>query len=243
VAVGIGANAQLMLDGFDLTGYFRQFDVALDKDVLDTTVFGLGSRSKQVGLRRASLSGSAFADMTATIGSWDVLVSRWPSGTAGTYAFGPQGFTLGNQIFTIYSEAVKFQVQAVVDDLMRLTTEAEARANAADMGVSLHALAPETSFPFTGTAVDNLALTSNGGVGAVHVSAIAGGAPNVVYKIQHAAVSTYADLITFTAITTANSFQRVEVAAGTTVNRNLRMTITNGGTTSSVTGLVTFARR
>jgi hypothetical protein len=243
MSVAVGANATLMLDGFDLTSYFRQFSINMEKDVLDATVFGLGSRSKLVGLKRASVSGEAFADLTATIGSWDVLTSRWPSGTAGTFAFGPQGFALGSQVFTIYSEEVKFQVQAVVDDLLKLTTEAEARANAADPGVSLHALAPETTFPFTGTAVDNLALTSNGGVATLHVSAIAGGAPNVVYKVQHAAVSTYADLVTFTAVTTANSFQRIEVAAGTTVNRNLRMTITNGGTTSSVTGLVTFARR
>lgn len=243
MAVAAGANAQLALDGFDLTGYFRQFSIDMSKDVLDATVFGLGSRSKLAGLRNASVSGEAFADMTATVGSWDVLTSRWPSGTAGTFAFGPQGFSLGSQVFTIFSEAIKFDVRAIVDDLLKLTTAAEARANAADAGVSLHALAAETSFPFTGTAVDNLALTSNGGVATVHVPAIAGGAPNVVIKVQHAAVATYADLVTFTAITTANSFQRVEVAPGTTVNRNLRMTITNGGTTSSVTPLVTFARR
>jgi len=152
---------------------------------------------------------------------------------AGTYAFGPQGFALGSMVATIYSEAIRFQNQNVVDDLQRLITEAEARSNAADIGVSLHALSAETSFPFTGTAVDNLALTSNGGVATLHVSAIAGAAPNVVYKVQHAAVSTYADLVTFAAVTASNSFQRIEVAAGTTVNRNLRMTITNGGTTSA----------
>jgi hypothetical protein len=243
MSVGIGASAQLMLDGFDLTSYFRQFSVDMNKDVLDASVFGVGSRSKLVGLKHASMSGEAFGDTTATVGSWDVLTSRFPSGTAGTYAFGPQGFALGSQVFSIYSEAIKFNVQAVVDDLLRLSTAAEARANAVDSGVSLHTLSAETAFPFTGTAVDNLALTTNGGVATLHVSAIAGASPNVVYKVQHAAVSTYADLVTFTAVTAANSFQRVEVAAGTTVNRNLRILITDGGTTSSVTGLVTFARR
>lgn len=244
MAVGIGANAQLMLDGYDMTGYFREFSVNLTKDVLDATVFGLGSRVKMPGLKHATVSGTAFYDDTTTTGSWDVLTGKFPSGTAGTYIFGPQGFALGARIVEVYSEAIKFQVQTVIDDLQKIMTDAEARANAADLGVSLHALSAETTFPYSGTSVDNAAATTNGGVGTVSVSAIAGSSKNAVYKIQHSTNdSTWVDLVTFTAITSANSFQRTEVAAGTTVNRYLRITITDGGTTTSVTGLVAFCRR
>lgn len=243
MTVGIGASAELLLDGYVMTNFFKQFGVQLTKDPLDSTVFGLGSRSKVAGLKHATVSGSAFFDDTTNTGSYDVLKSKFPSGTAGTWAFAPQGFVLGSQVIEVYSELIKFQKQNLVADLQMIMTEAEALANAADLGVSLHALAAETVFPFTGTAVDNGALTSNGGVATLHVPAIAGAAPNVVYKVQHAAVSTYADLVTFTAVTAANSFQRIEVAPGTTVNRNLRVTITNGGTTSSVTGVVVFSRR
>lgn len=243
MTVGIGANAELLLDGYIMTSFFREFNVQLTKDALDSTVFGLGSRQKVVGLKHATVSGAAFHDDTANLGSYDVLKNKFPTGTPGTWAFAPYGFALGGQVIEVYSEQIKFQKQNLVADLQMITTEAEALANAADLGVSLHALSAETSFPFTGTAVDNGALTSNGGVATLHVPAIAGAAPNVVYKVQHAAVSTYADLVTFTAVTAANSFQRIEVAPGTTVNRNLRVTITNGGTTSSVTGVVVFARR
>ena len=243
-AVGVGTNAQLMLDGYNLSDFFRDFSMSINKDILDSTVFGtVGWRAKTVGLKHGTATGTALYDDTVNTGSWDVLKNHFPSGTAGTYIWAPHGFALGNQIFSLYSEAIQFHPQVVVDDLIRISTAAEARANAVDMGVSLHALSAETTFPYTGTAVDNLAATTNGGVASLHVSAIAGAAPNAVYKVQHAAVSTYADLVTFSAVTAANSYQRVEVASGTTVNRNLRITITDGGTTTSVTGVVAFARR
>lgn len=244
MAVGVGTNAQLMLDGYNLSDFFRDFSVDMSKDILDATVFGNnGWRAKAVGLKHATASGTALYDDTTNTGSWDVLKNTFPSGTAGTYAWAPHGFALGNQVFIVYSEQIRFNPQVVVDDLIRISTAAEARERAADLGISLHALTAETSFPVTGTTVDHGAATTNGGVGTLHVSAIAGASPNVVYRVQHAAVSTYADLVTFTAVTAANSSQRIEVAAGTTVNRNLRMTITEGGTTTSVTGLVTFSRR
>jgi hypothetical protein len=77
----------------------------------------------------------------------------------------------------------------------------------------------------------------------VHTTAIAGAAPSVVWKIQHSTDnSTWADLVTFAA-STAVGFERVEVAAGTTVNRYLRAIRTFGGTTTSITSAVAFARR
>src|ERR1044072_5009536 len=137
MAVGVGTNAKLMLDGYDMSCYFREVAVEMSKELLDATTFCYAARSKVAGIKHARLTGTAFSDHTATIGSWDLLTSKFPSGTAGTFAFGPHGFALGSQVITIYSEAVKFQNQNIVDDLQRLMTEAEARSNAADVGVSL----------------------------------------------------------------------------------------------------------
>lgn len=244
MSVSIGANAQLLLDGYDLTGFFSEFSVDMSRDSLDATVFGLGSRSKVQGLRHAKATGSALYDDALTTGSWDVLKLKYPSGTAGTWAFAPTGFAVGNRVVQLYSEAIKFEPRSLVGDLVKVMTEAEALSNAADLGVALHAIGAETSLPFSGTAVDNLAATANGGVGTVHVTAIVGSAKSVIYKIQHSVDgSTWVDLVTFTAITAANSFQRVEISSGTTIRRYLRETITENGTTTSVTGVTAFSRR
>lgn len=245
MTIGIGATAQVVLDGFNVSEFFREFAINGDKMVHDKTVFANnGSRAKQAGLKHGMATGTAFSDDTVNTGSWDILKTRYGSGVSGLYVWGPYGFALGNIAVSLFSEEVGFNPVNVVEDLVKITISAEAKEDALDCGISLHPITPETAFPFTGTGVDNAVATTNGGVASVHVFAIAGAAPNVVYRVQHSSNgSTWLDLVTFSAITAANQSQRIEVAAGTTVNRHLRITITNGGTTTSVTGLVVFARR
>lgn len=245
MTVAAGANAQIVLDGIDLSVFFREFAINADKAVHDSTVFAnVGSRAKLLGVKHGQATGLAFSDDTVNTGSWSLLSERYETPTDGLYVWGPYGFALGNITLSLLSQQVEFNPVQVIDDLIRINMKAEAVRDAVDYGVSLHPMSAETAFPFTGTGVDNGAATANGGVASVHVFAIAGAAPNVVYRVQHSSNgSTWVDLVTFTAKTAANQSQRIEVASGTTVNRHLRTTITNGGTTSSVTGLVVFARR
>lgn len=245
MTVAAGANAQVVLDGFNVSDFFREFSINGEKMVHDKTVFSNnGSRAKQTGLKHGTATGVAFSDDTVNAGSWALLSARYGSGVQGLYVWAPYSFAVGNSVLSLLTEEVELSPVNVVDDLIKITMKAEAVKDAVDFGVSLHPIAAETSFPFTGTDVDNLAATTNGGVASVHVFAIAGASPNLVYRVQHSTNgSVWTDLVTFTAITAANQSQRIEVAAGTTVNRHLRITITNGGTTTSVTGLVVFARR
>lgn len=245
MTVAAGALAQVVLDGFNVSDFFREFNIAGEKMIHDKTVFSNnGSRAKQTGLKQGTATGVAFSDDTVNTGSWAILSARYGSGVQGLYVWGPHSFAVGNLTCSLLTEEVEFNPVNVVEDLIKITMKAEAIKDAVDYGVSLHPIGAETVFPFTGADVDNLVATANGGVASVHVFAIAGAGPNVVYRVQHSTNgSTWVDLVTFTAITAANQSQRIEVAAGTTVNRHLRTTITNGGTTTSVTGLVVFARR
>jgi hypothetical protein len=245
MTVAAGANAQVVLDGFNLSAFFREFAINADKAVHDATVFAnVGSRAKQLGVKHGMATGLAFSDDTVNTGSWSLLSERYESGASGLYVWGPYGFAVGNTTLSLYSTQVQFNPVQVIEDLIRINMQAEAVRDAVDYGVSLHPISAEAVFPVTGTGVDNLAASTNGGVASVHVFDIAGAAPNVVYRVQHSSNgSTWADLVTFTAVTAANQSQRIEVASGTTVNRHLRITITEGGTTTSVNGLVVFARR
>ncbi len=244
MAVTHGKSSVLLLDGYDLTGMAQQADVMLSIDMHDATVFGSSAHVKAPGLRNGTITSELFFDDTVTTGSWDVLTAKYGSTTPATILFAPQGLTLGNRSLQIYALQALFSSKQVVSDLSKVTFNGEAEEDAVDWGVTLHALSAETVFPFSGTSVDNLAATANGGVGQVHVTAIAGTTKNAVYKIQHSTDNaTWVDLVTFSAITTANSVLRTEVAAGTTIRRYLRITITDGGITTSVTGVVAFARR
>lgn len=105
-------------------------------------------------------------------------------------------------------------------------------------GVLLLAHAAQTA-GWTSTAVDNAASSANGGSGYLEVSALSG-FTSVTVKVRHSADNvTYADLITFTAVTAAPTAQRSTVAG--TVNRYL---LTTGAVTGSgsITPVVGFAR-
>lgn len=87
-----------------------------------------------------------------------------------------------------------------------------------------------------------LASTVNGGAGYQQIPAFSG-FTGFVGKIRHSADNgTYADLATFTNVTTGPGAERVLVAAGTTVNRYLRYegTVTGSG---SIDVFAMFARK
>lgn len=239
-----GVTLKILLNQYDITGYFRSLGINAERSMYDTTVFGSTAKSSIPGLKSGTVSLEGLFESTATLDAPDTVFKDIESAsTVPLVSVYPEGWALGNRVYLLQAHENNHTIGAQVDALIMNSAEFTDN-DGYDPGVSLHALTAETSLPFTGTAVDNLAATTNGGVGFLHTTAIAGASPNAVIKIQHAAVSTYADLITFSAVTSlATGFQRVVVAQGTTVNRNLRATITEGGTTSSVTSAISFARR
>ena len=242
MAVVTGVTLKVLINQYDVTGYFRSLSATGERGMYDTTVFGSTSKTVVPGMNAGTIELGGLFEAVSTANAPDnIFTAIEASATVPLVGVYPEGWTLGNRVYLLQAHEATHDIGSQVDALV-LNSASFTCNDGFDFGVSLHALSAETSFPFTGTAVDNLALTSNGGVGFLHVSAIAGAAPNVVVKIQHAAVSTYADLVTFVASTAASS-QRVVIPAGTTVNRNLRVTMTNGGTTTSVTAAVSFARR
>lgn len=250
MAVPHGSSAVLLVNGFALTGFAKSAVLTPTQDALNATVFGLTAHAKLPGLKHAAFSAEMFFDNTTTTGSWDILKGLYSGQSPGVPApaiisFFPNGAAVAAQAELIYANTMKLDQKTVVSDLELATIDTDAEEDAADHGASLHALGAETSFAFTGTAVDNAAATTNGGVGVVHVTAIAGAAKSITFKIQHSTDnSTWIDLVaSFTAITAANNSQRVEVAAGTTIRRYTRVTAADSGTTSSCTFLAAFARR
>lgn len=243
MAVLTGVTMKVLVNQYDLTGYFRKMDLACERGMYDTTVFGSTSRAYIPGLKGGTIGVEGLFESVATAGNPDsVFNAIEAAATVPLVSIAPAGLAVGNRVYLLQAHENNHNIGAQVDAL--ILNSAEFTDNDGfDQGVSLHALSAETSFPVTGTAVDNTAQTTNGGVAFLHVTAIAGGAPNIVYKVQHSVDnSVWADLVTFTAVTAASS-QRIVVVDGTTVRRYLRMTATEGGTTSSITGSVSFARR
>ena len=244
MAVVTGVTLKVLINKYDVTGYFRSLSTVGERSMYDTTVFGSTSKTVVPGMNAGTIDlGGLFEAITTVNAPDNVFTEIEAAATVPLVSVYPEGWTLGNRVYLLQAHEAKHDIGAQVDALI-VNTASFTCNDGFDYGVSLHALSAETSFPFTGTVVNNGAASANGGVAFLHVTAIAGGAPNVVYKIQHSVdgSTSWADLVTFAGVTIAGS-QRIVVAAGTTVRQYLRITITEGGTTSSVTGAPSFARR
>lgn len=235
-------KARVMADQFDISQFLQKMNPVKNRDFVEssdltstshefTPALRGGSFMLEGMYRKKDIVGTSLQDIFAQLPNTQIIVTGYPDTRA-----------IGKPAFLMYADVVKYNLDTPVADLVKATIECTSQKWAVEDGVSLHDLTAETG---TGNSasVDHGAATTNGGVGVLHATAIAGGAPSVVVKIQHSANgSTWADLITFAAVTAASK-ERIEVAAGTTINRFLREVHTFGGTTTSITHNVAFARR
>lgn len=153
----------------------------------------------------------------------------------------PDGDAVGKFAIFATCDVSDFEVPASVADAVAFSASAAADESV-EMGFVLHALGAETA-DGNGTAVDRgLGVTSALGLAAaVHVTAYSG-LTSLALKVQHSPDNAaWADLVSFASITAIGK-QQVTVAAGTTINRYLRV-VTDVTGTGSVTFLAAAAPR
>jgi hypothetical protein len=233
-----GQNAKLYVAQFDVTADFRDLEWERSVEPIDVTTFGALSYARIPGLKDGTLSASGY---------WSGDVDEVDERLAAVYAVTGKlvsaymnGDNVGSPGVLTGSIASSYSIGAQVGGAVAVGLEFTAGSSVPVLSaVSLHAMGPET-----GTAniasVDNAAASTNGYTANLHVSAIAGAAPSVVVKIQHSTDnSTWVDLVSFTAATAKTSEQKTGTG---TVNRYVRAVHTFGGTTTSITYALSFAR-
>lgn len=153
----------------------------------------------------------------------------------------PDGDAVGKPALFGVFDPTEWANDSSVTEASRFTFAAAADEEV-ELGFVMHALGAETA-DGNGTAVDRGAgITSVLGAAAgLHVTAYSG-FTSAAFKIQHSEDnSVWADLVAFASVT-ATGAQVVKLAAGTTINRYLRV-VTDVTGTGSVTFLATAAPR
>ncbi len=236
-----GKSALVLQNEFDLSTYFNDISISRSIETAETTAFGASAKAYIVGLIDGTLSlsgmfdGSANAidaEITDILGSNDgAVVSVSVSGVT----------TIGTRMISTTGKLTSYEVTAPVGDVVSANAECQAD-DGIGTAVSLAALAAITTTT-TGTSVDNSASSANGGFATLHVTANTMNAATVC-KVQHSSDnSTFADLQSFTSVSsTTKTSQRIKVANGTTVNRYLRAVATPAGA-GSFTYHINFARQ
>jgi hypothetical protein len=240
-----GKNTIVMFDKYDLSTYFNMATTSAMAEPVDTTTFGSANKTYAVGMKDATVSFEGLWD--GSTDAVDEVLSAAVTATADkVITVGSEGAAIGRRAKLINSIESSYEIKAAVADMVTISAEVQASGikGGLDGGVLLAAQQTVSSVT-ANTSVDNAASSANGGVAHLHVTTNSrDGAATI--KVQHSANnSTWADLVVFDATTSSTTTsQRVEVAAGTTVNRYIRANVSAiAGSTGSVTITVGFARR
>lgn len=234
-----GKSASILFNEFDMSSYLNDASNSTSIETAETTAFGASAKSYIVGLTDATTSLSGMFEGLAG-GTDAVFSSVVGSSTTNVLTVFPEGVSAtGNRASLTAGRLTSYETTSPVGDVVSCSIEVQATGGRA-FGVML--AGSSISATANGSSVDNAALTSNGGVGHIHVPTNTRNG-TVVVKVQHSVDnSTWVDLITFAtvAISTATS-ERVEVTG--TVNRYIRAIYTVNGATGAATVYVAFARR
>ena len=237
-----GKNVNVFLDEFDFSTYFGDVSASTSVDTAETSAFGTSAKSYILGQRDGTVSLSGMFEGTATTGTDEFFNTALGQATKTLVIVAPSGHSNGARAILLDADNSSYEVSGSMGDLVQASAEFQS-TDAVEHGVILSSGAAVTATG-NGTSVDNTTSSTNGGAGFLSVPVNTRNGNNTI-KIQHSADnSTFADLITFTVVSsTTKTSERIEVADGTTVNRYLRVNITVAGSTGSATPVVAFTRR
>ena len=237
-----GKNVNVFLDEYDFSTYFNNVSASTTIDTAETSAFGTSAKTYVLGHRDGTVSLSGMFEATASTGTDQYFASALGSATKIKLIVAPEGHSNGAGAILLQADDTSYEVSSAIADIVQASAEFQS-TDAVEHGVILSS-GSAVSATGNGTGVDNTTSSLNGGAGFLSVPVNTRNG-TIVVKIQHSADnSTFADLATFTTVTsTQKTSERVEVASGTTINRYLRVQYTVAGSTGSATPVVAFTRR
>ena len=237
-----GKNVNVFLDQYDFSTYFNNVSASTTIDTAETSAFGTSAKSYVVGHRDGTVSLSGMFEATESVGTDQFFATALGSATKIKLIVAPEGNSVGAGAIVLVADDTSYEVSSAIADIVQASAEFQS-TDAVEHGKILSS-GSAISATGNGTGVDNALATTNGGAGFLSVPVNTRNG-NITVKIQHSADdSTFADLVTFTVVSsTAKTSERVEVASGTTVNRYLRVNYTVAGSTGTATPIVAFSRR
>lgn len=232
-----GRQGKLLFGEYSLVQRVESASVKRGRGMTDVNMLGEDWKTRLPQPEAGSLSVQGWWN-GATGEIDDILAPKVSVETPVVSTLAPYGLTIGYPVDLAYAAIQPYSVENDAENPVRFSADFVADGPV-DHGVALHDLVAETgASPVAYASVNEVAATTNGGVGHLHVTALTG--TNAVIKIQHSTNdSVWTDLVTFVSATAVGS-QRIEVTG--TVNQYVRAQVASG-TYSSVTFSVAFARR
>jgi len=226
----------VLLGGRSLSDYLVEMSDAFEALMEETTGLGIAADTwAPVGVNKFE------ANLKGIYNSTD-FVTAFEVETVQELMYALEGNTIGNEGTGVDSVRAEILRQATRDSLHRLEATFKATTSA-DKGKLMASHTARDDQAAATTTVDNAASNTLGAVGYLGVSALTlGGYTNIIVKIRDSTDDiSFADLITFTAVTAAPASER-KIVLGT-VNRYAHTTLTWTGSGSSETSTYAVTMR
>lgn len=233
-----GKGAKVFVNEVQVSSTIRSWNATHSRGMGEVTTIQQDGAKWVPGLKTGSISLAGPQDTTGQSLHAEILSSVGvDNGLQVTLL--PDGDAVGKPALFAVTDPTEWAIDASVSEAVGFTFNAAADESV-EMGYVLHALGAETA-DVNSTAVDRVVSSSLGAAAVLHVTAYSG-LTNAIIKVQHSPDnSVWSDLVTFSTVTAIGQ-QRATVAAGTTINRYLRVNTDVTGT-GSVTFLVAAAPR
>ena len=242
-----GKNTVVLFDKYDLSTYFNSATTSAMAETVETTTFGSTSKTYAIGMKDGTVSFEGlWSGVLDTEGSDKVLNDAFGSTTKVLVTVATEGATIGRNCKIVNADDTSYEIKSAIADMVTITAQAQASGTVSGIDSGVLLAANQTVSAITAnTSVDNAAASTNGGVAHLHVTANTRNGAATIKVQQSANNSTWTDLVTFTATTASTTTsERIEVAAGTSVNRYLRVNVSGfAGSSGTATITVGFARR
>lgn len=232
-----GKNTKVLVGNYDLSSYLNEASASQSVETGETTTYGTNAKTYVVGLADGTISMSGMFDGAANATD-QVLSTLLGDANGAVITIAPEGLAHSRRVKSASTISTSYEISSPVADVVSVSAEAQVTGGIGN-AISLRDLTSATTTG-TGTALDNSASSANGGAGVLHVTSNSHNA-GATFKVQHSADnSTWADLVTFTVVsTTALANERIAVTG--TVNRYLRASHTLAGT-GGITFHINFSR-
>ena len=238
MAVIHSKDSVLLMGKYGMTGYLQSIEPSKKRAKADTSVLGLAYETSIPGQTSGMLKCKGFADYA--VGASHEAVAAYLGGSAIPATFTAPGTAVGDFAILINGYVDSQTEPADMGSAVGLEFEIT-NTEGLDYGKLFEPLSV-VSVTANGTAVDNAAASTNGWSANLHVTAASGTTPSLVVKLQDSADnSSWADVATFTTVTSTPSYEH---KSGTgTLRRYARLQWTITGTGPSYTIAAAVARR
>lgn len=227
----IGKSDRVLINGYNVAVKVTGIAISASRERLEATALASGNKVYESGFRNATVNvnGLYDSDTVNLDGITDVISAAHDSGDEQVVTIGVGFYAVGGRVRMFDGCVSDFQIPIEVNKI--ILTNGVISSNDGMMPGRWLVSSQLNSGTNNGTAVDNGAATTNGGLFQVHLEN--DDATDVDVKVQHSTNgSVWVDLAAVNNLSAGHDAGMVRVATGTTVNRYLRSvaTITGGDT-------------